>query len=104
MGFETVLGNLGTAFGGSALAGGITGFAAKKLAKIVLAVVGVQLAVFVYLDHQGLLDVQWQALDNVLAGVYQSVQTLPPWLTALSTTVPIGVGFVGGFLLGFKKA
>ena len=46
LGFETALSNLGTAFGGSALAGGVTGFAAKKLAKIALAIVGVQLALF----------------------------------------------------------
>jgi uncharacterized membrane protein (Fun14 family) len=104
MGFETALGNLGTAFGGSALAGGVTGFAAKKVVKIALAVVGMQLAVVAYLDHEGFLDVQWQALDHALAGVHHSLQTLPPWLTALGATVPAGAGFVGGFLLGFKKA
>ncbi|EMA53267.1 MULTISPECIES: FUN14 domain-containing protein [Halococcus] len=104
MGFETALGNLGTAFGGSALAGGVTGFAAKKLAKIAVAIVGIQLAVVTYLDHQGMLDVQWAALDHALAGAQQSLQTVPPWLTALGTTLPVGAGFVGGFFLGFKRA
>ena len=104
LGFETALGNLGTAFGGSTLAGGVTGFAAKKLAKIVLAIVGVQLALFAYLDHQGVLNIHWEALDQVLAGIHHSLQTIPPWLTALGATIPLGAGFVGGFLFGFKKA
>lgn len=104
LGFETAVWNLGTVFGGSALAGGVTGFAAKKVAKIALAVVGVQLAVFAYLDHTGLLDVHWQAFTHALADVSRSIQTLPPWLTALGASVPIGAGFVGGFFLGFKKA
>lgn len=104
IGFETALGNLGTAFGGSALAGGVTGFAAKKLAKIAVAIVGVQLAVFAYLDRQGLLDVHWEALDHALANAHESLQTLPAWLTALGTTLPVGAGFVGGFFLGFNRA
>jgi len=103
-GFETALANLGTAFGGSALAGGVTGFAAKKVAKIAVAIVGAQLAVFAYLDHQGLLDVRWRALDHALASAQESLQTLPAWLTALGTTLPVGAGFVCGFFLGFRRA
>jgi hypothetical protein len=52
------------------------------------------------LDHRGLLDVHWQAVDQTLAGIHQSLQTIPPWLTALGATIPIGAGF----FLGFKKA
>jgi uncharacterized membrane protein (Fun14 family) len=103
LGIESVFGNLGVAFGGSALAGGVTGFAAKKLLKLVIALIGVQLAIFAYLDHQGILDVQWQALDTALAGVHQSLQSVPSWLTAVGATLPIGAGFVGGFLVAFKK-
>ena len=103
LGIESVFGNLGVAFGGSALAGGVTGFAAKKLFKLVIALIGVQLAIFAYLDHQGILDVQWQALDTALAGVHQSLQSVPSWLTAVGATLPIGAGFVGGFLVAFKK-
>lgn len=104
MGIETTLWSLGTTFGGGALAGGVTGFAAKKIAKIAVALVGVQLAVFAYLDHTGLLDVHWHAFGDALAGIHQSMQTLPSWLMALGATVPIGAGFVGGFFFVFKKA
>lgn len=64
LGFETALINLRTAFGGSALAGHITSFAAKKLAKIVLAIVGIQLALFTYLDYQGVLSVLDSSTDS----------------------------------------
>ena len=64
LGFEIALSNLGTAFGGSALADRITGFAAKKLAKIVLAIVGIQLALSTYLDYQGVLSVLDSSADS----------------------------------------
>lgn len=104
IGIETALGNLGTAVGGGALAGGATGYAAKKLAKILLVGVGVQFALFAYLDHHGLLDIQWQKLTQALAGVSHSLEMLPPWLTALGATVPVGARFVGEFFLGVKTA
>jgi len=104
MGFTPTLGSLVPVVGGSTLAGGITGFAAKKLVKLVLALVGVQLAIIAYLDHQGILNVHWEALDTALASIQQSLQVFPSWLTALGATLPIGVGFVGGFLFGFKTA
>jgi uncharacterized membrane protein (Fun14 family) len=99
-----VAGQLGIATGGSLVAGGVVGFAAKKLVKLAVAVIGAQLALFAYLDHEGVLDVHWQALDGALAAAGRHVGALPRWLTTLGMTVPIGAGFVGGFLVGFKRA
>lgn len=99
-----VAGQLGIATGGSLVAGGVVGFAAKKLVKLAVAVIGAQLALFAYLDHEGVLDVHWQALDVALAAAGRHVGMLPGWLTTLGMTVPIGAGFVGGFLVGFKRA
>lgn len=103
LGIESVFGNIGAVFGGSALAGGVTGFAAKKLVKLVVALVGIQLAIVAYLDYRGILDVQWQAFDSALAGLHQSFQLVPSWLATVGATLPIGAGFVGGFLVAFKR-
>jgi uncharacterized membrane protein (Fun14 family) len=100
----SVVGQLGMATGGSLVTGGVVGFAAKKLVKLAVAVIGAQLALFAYLDHAGVLDVHWQELDEALAAVGQHVGVLPEWLTALGMAVPIGARFVGGFLVGFKRA
>jgi uncharacterized membrane protein (Fun14 family) len=100
----SVVGQLGIVTGGSLVTGGVIGFVAKKLVKLVVAVIGAQLALFAYLDHKGYLDVHWQAVDGALAAAGRHVGALPEWLTTLGMAVPIGVGFVGGFLVGFKRA
>jgi uncharacterized membrane protein (Fun14 family) len=100
----SVVSQLGIATGGSLVTGGVVGFAAKKLMKLVVAVIGAQLALFAYLDHAGVLDVHWQAVDGAFAAAGQYVGALPGWLTTLGMAAPIGAGFVGGFLVGFKRA
>lgn len=101
---EGMIGQVGTTVGTGALAGGVSGFAAKKLFKVVLAVVGLQIALFAYLDHRGILAVEWSALDGVLATVSQRASGFAEESAALATTLPVGVGFAGGFLFGFKRA
>ena len=42
-------------FGGGAVIGGLIGFAAKKIAKVLAIIVGVQLMFFRYLESQGII-------------------------------------------------
>jgi uncharacterized membrane protein (Fun14 family) len=84
--------------------GGIIGFAAKKLAKIIALLVGLELALFKFLESRGILSVDWAALS---AGLLQTGGTAtggpPGWLSTILSTLSISAGFTGGFLLGFRR-
>ncbi|TMT86187.1 hypothetical protein E2L06_06085 [Haloterrigena sp. H1] len=92
-------------FGGGAVIGGLIGFAAKKIAKVLAVIVGVQLMIFRYLESQGIITVDWNRLS---AGILQTGDHAQHaannhWVQSLVSTLSIGAGFTGGFLIGFKR-
>jgi uncharacterized membrane protein (Fun14 family) len=96
---------LGIEFGSGAAIGGIIGFAAKKIAKIIAVLVGIELAVFKFLESRGILTVDWERLSS---GILENAQvaadgTPPNWISTILSTLSISAGFTGGFLAGFKK-
>ncbi|WP_255167269.1 FUN14 domain-containing protein [Natrononativus amylolyticus] len=92
---------LGLEFGGGAVIGGIMGFAAKKIAKLVAVIIGLQLVVFRYLESQGILIVDWSALS---AGLISTTDRADPtWLESLISTLSLGAGFTAGFMIGFRR-
>jgi len=96
---------LGLEFGSGAVIGGIIGFAAKKVAKLVAVIVGLELALFKFLESRGILSVDWERLT---AGFVQASQNAatgqpPSWVMTILSTLSISAGFTGGFLLGFRR-
>ena len=53
---------LGIEAGSGAIIGGIIGFAAKKIAKVLAVIVGLELALFKFLESRGILTVDWEKL------------------------------------------
>ena len=97
--------SLGLQMGGSALLGAIIGFAAKKIAKIIAIIVGIELVLFKFLESRGVLEVNWNRLANASAEAPTRVGDAGRTLVeTFISTAGIGVGFAGGFLVGFKKA
>ena len=96
---------LGLEFGSGAVVGGIIGFAAKKVAKIIAVLVGLELALFKFLEARGILSVDWERLTQGLVAPAQSAAAgaPPDWLMTILSTLSVSAGFTGGFLLGFKK-
>ncbi|WP_158056338.1 FUN14 domain-containing protein [Halorussus halophilus] len=96
---------LGLEFGSGALIGGIMGFAAKKVAKLIAVLVGIELALFKFLESRGILTVDWEKLTAGMLKIGESAQngTPPSWMMTILSTLSIGAGFTGGFLVGFKK-
>jgi uncharacterized membrane protein (Fun14 family) len=97
---------LGLEFGSSAVIGGVIGFAAKKVAKVIAVLVGIQLALFKFLESRGLISVKW---DELTAGAMEAstaaaAEAPPSWVMSVLSTLSVSTGFSGGFLLGFKKA
>jgi uncharacterized membrane protein (Fun14 family) len=96
---------LGLEFGGGAVVGGLVGFTAKKVAKLVAVIVGLELALFKFLESREILIVDW---DRLTAGVVGSAEsaasgTPPSWVMTILSTLSISAGFTGGFLLGFRR-
>jgi uncharacterized membrane protein (Fun14 family) len=100
---------IGLEVGGGAVIGGIIGFAAKKIAKIIAVIIGLELALFKFLETRGILEVNWDALSSTASEAVGGASgngvgsTPPSWIMSLLSTLPVGAGFTGGFLIGFKR-
>jgi len=96
---------IGIEAGGGAVIGGVIGFAAKKVAKLIAIIVGLELALFKFLETRGVLAVNWEKITNASANVTDTATSAetPSWVNSFLSTLPVGAGFTGGFLLGFKR-
>ncbi|MFW6385087.1 MAG: FUN14 domain-containing protein [Halodesulfurarchaeum sp.] len=96
---------LGLELGSGAVIGAIIGFAFKKVAKVIAVLVGLQLALFRWLESRGILTVQWDRLSGGLLKATEgaSASTPPSWMQSVLSTLSISAGFTGGFLIGFKR-
>ena len=96
---------LGIQMGGSALIGAVIGFAAKKVAKIIAIIIGLELMLFKFLESRGVLSVNWKRLTNASqTAADQGVQATQTFVETFVSTAGIGASFAGGFMLGFKRA
>ncbi|MFB6179611.1 MAG: FUN14 domain-containing protein [Halorientalis sp.] len=94
---------LGLEVGGGAVVGAVIGFAAKKIAKIIAIIIGLELALFKFLETKGVLSVNWGAITGAASQSADKAAQAPGWIMSLLSAVPVSAGFTGGFLLGFKK-
>ncbi|WP_136687791.1 FUN14 domain-containing protein [Halorhabdus amylolytica] len=105
---EFSLPQIGLEVGGGALIGAVIGFAAKKIAKLVAIIIGLELALFKFLETRGILSVNWDAISgaagNATAAAGEGGAQVNSWVMSILSTLPVGAGFTGGFLLAFKKA
>ncbi len=94
---------IGLEVGGGAVIGGIIGFAAKKVAKIIAIIVGLELALFKFLETKGVLRVDWGAITGAASDGADQAAEAPGWIMSLLAALPVTAGFSGGFMVGFKK-
>lgn len=95
---------LGFEFLGGAVIGGCIGFATKRVAKLLAIIVGVQLMGVRYLESQGIVVIDWNRLSAGLFGSGEMTTGVDThWITSLLSTLPIGIGFLCGFLIGYHR-
>ncbi|WP_440989533.1 FUN14 domain-containing protein [Haloarchaeobius baliensis] len=95
---------LGLELGTGAVIGGIIGFAAKKVAKVIAVLVGIELALFKFLESKGYITVKWDELSGGILGAAEGAgEVNTGWVEPILSTLSVGAGFTGGFLLGFRK-
>jgi uncharacterized membrane protein (Fun14 family) len=93
---------LGFQVGTGAVGGFIAGYAVKKISKLVAIVVGLFIAVLIYLSIKGIISIDYDALWNSLAGSLGLAGSAFSWIVGVISLLPFAGSFVVGFLLGFK--
>ncbi|MBI3783904.1 MAG: FUN14 domain-containing protein [Deltaproteobacteria bacterium] len=106
MDVSQLFGNLPvTQLGFGGMAGLVVGYTAKKIAKVAAILLGVLFLLIQILAYNGLITVNWGAVEHTATGVWSdgSGVTLADRAWAvISGNLPFGGAFVTGFLLGFK--
>lgn len=96
----------GMEVGSSVVVGGIAGFVAKKIAKLFLVLLGLELLFLRALEIHDVIEVRWGQFEGLVASVRNvALGETPPsgFLNALPS-LTVGGGFAGGFLFGFRRA
>ena len=85
--------------GSGAVAGFVVGYALKKIAKVLLVLLGLAFVALQYLQYTGFIEIRY---DKILQSVQTLTEgfTLPAFLTA---NIPLTGSFIMGFGLGLKK-
>lgn len=95
---------LGAQVGGGAAIGAVVGFAAKKILKLVMVLIGAQMAFLAYLENQGFISVNWAQMNSIVGfGGEGGGAVIPPFVMNLFSIAPVGGGFTLGAMAGFKK-
>ena len=85
----------------------VAGLAPAQLDGISFQQIGLELALFKFLEARGVLQVNWKKITNASANVTDTAQeggsAGADYLDSLLSTLPVSAGFTGGFFLGFKK-
>lgn len=95
----------GLEVGSSAVVGSLVGYATKKLAKLLVVFVGLELGLLQLLDMHGLIDIRWQRFEELLDTLRAVTEpdAPPPDIATMISPLSMGGGFAGGFALGFKR-
>ena len=80
--------------------GFLIGYAAKKIAKIIAVFLGLYAASLLYLNHVGVIIVNYERFMSVASG---SATSIANFFASSLSGLPFSAGFVGGFVLGMKK-
>lgn len=94
LGFEALLGSI---------LGGLIGYGCKKLAKTLAIIVGVQLAVFRFLEAREIIIVDYERLTAGIVGHRAAADVPPDWTVTIVSTLSITGGFALGFVIGYRR-
>ncbi|QLH82376.1 FUN14 domain-containing protein [Halosimplex pelagicum] len=83
--------------------GAVIGFAVKKVIKLVAILAGVHAAVLAYFEQQGVITVNWEAVQNMAVITAGDGGGMPPVAVNLISSLPVGGGLAVGAAVGFRK-
>jgi uncharacterized membrane protein (Fun14 family) len=83
--------------------GFIVGYTLKKLAKIVVFILGMGFILFEYLAYKGIISINYAALQDWATGLIGSTGGISDFLVHILANIPFGASFSLGFYVGLKK-
>jgi uncharacterized membrane protein (Fun14 family) len=88
--------------GAGGVGGFVVGYAIKKIAKLIVVLIGILLLGLIYLSSQGILEVNYSKLFDAIQGWLGGAGQAVGWLTPIIAHLPFAGSFMVGFFLGFK--
>lgn len=80
----------------------IVGYALKKLAKIVVVIIGLFVVALFYLSYQGIININFDKFLAAIGSLLGLASGAANLLTVIIAALPFAGSFIVGFLLGFK--
>jgi uncharacterized membrane protein (Fun14 family) len=102
------VGSITATVGGGFFAGLVTGWALKKVIKLVAVIVGIFLGALIYLQSQAVINIDWDKLQSVSEGTLSTVGNSITSTGDISNIIGnVGIPLTGslsaGFAIGFMK-
>jgi uncharacterized membrane protein (Fun14 family) len=102
------LGSIAATIGGGFFVGLMTGWALKKVIKLLAVVVGLFLGALIYLQSQTIINISWDKLQSVSEGTLltfgNSITNIGEISTIMANLgIPLTGGVSAGFVIGFMK-
>ena len=94
------LSSLITQFGAGGIGGFLVGYAIRKIVKIIGFLLGLSVLSLLYLQHVGLISVNYGKLAEATSGFLQSAVEILP---AIVGYLPMATSFTGGLALGIMR-
>jgi len=110
-----------TSVGFGEIVGFLIGFMLKKMIKILAVVVGIFLAVLMYLESQGIMTIHWEKIQDISQGILSAITNIvsttgqissstgnsAPVILPTTILTNLGIPLTGsaamGFAIGFMK-
>jgi len=85
------------------IGGFVVGYALKKLAKLVVLILGLGFILLEYLAYLGIISINFAALQEWASGLVAPAGALSGFLIQFLANLPFGASFALGFYAGLKK-
>ncbi len=92
--------SLATTIGGSFGIGLIIGFISKKLVNVFAFIIGIQIALFAYLDYINVIDINWELFMKIRDTIYEIIFALRFPENVETTELYMSSGIIGSFIVG----
>jgi uncharacterized membrane protein (Fun14 family) len=109
------IGGLATSIGIGGFLGFLTGYAIKKIIKIIIVVAGLLVGIMYYLQYNGLIALNWAKFEATLGNAmtnFNGFNLNTPFIPGISdqildaisnSGIPLTGGFAAGFAFGLSK-
>ncbi len=88
--------------GTGAVGGFVVGYAIKKVAKLIVVLIGIFLIALIYLSSQYIITIDYGKLISTVRDWLGGTAGVISWLTPIVAVLPFAGSFMAGFFLGFK--